>query len=115
MNEVIFPKRNAKIFSRETFSRQANKIITNLILILGGMIIVLSAVFISMSSATSQKGYELKLLQNQNEDLRVASEKLQTQLNESQSFDQIQNTKKLKEMASPDTRQYVTSKHETLK
>lgn len=115
MNEVILPKRNVKILNRETFSKQTNKIITTLVLLLGGMIIILSAVFISMTSATSQKGYELKLLQNQNEDLRVEKEKLKTKLDESQSFSEIEETSKLKEMTAPEAKQYVTSKRNARK
>lgn len=115
MNEVILPRRNTKIFSRETFSKQTNKIITTLVLLLGGMIIVLSAVFISMTSVTAQKGYELKGLQDQNEILRVEKEKLKTKLNESQSFIGIEETPKLKEMTAPEAKQFVTSKKEKLK
>lgn len=112
MNEVILPKRNVKIFSRETFTRQTNKVITMLVMILAGMIIILSAIFISMTSATSQKGYELKLLQNQNEELRLENEKFRTQLNESQSFQSIDDTRKLQTMTEAQQKQFVTSKRE---
>ena len=112
MNEVILPRRNAKIFTRETFTRHTNKIITLLILILGGVIIILSAVFLSMTSAAYQKGYELKNLQNQNEELRNENEKFQTELNESQSFQNIQDAKKLKAMSEPNQKQFVTSKRD---
>jgi cell division protein FtsL len=110
MNEVILPKRNVKIFSRETFTKQTNRIITMLVIILAGMIILLSTVFISMTSTASQKGYELKLLQNENEELKVNNENLRTQLNESKSFENIDDAKKLKEMQEANQKQFITGK-----
>lgn len=114
MNEVILPKRNVKIFSRETFSRTTNKTITMLVLVLGGMIIILSAVFVSMTSATSQKGYELRQLQLENEELQNANEKLSAQVTGSQAFSSVEDTGKVKTMTPPDLKAYVTSKKNQL-
>ncbi len=110
MNEVILPKRNVKILSRETFSRTTNKTITMLVLTLGAMIIILSAVFITMTSATSQKGYELKQLQLENEQLQVQNEKLRGEVTESRSFTSVEETEKVQDMTLPETKKYVTSK-----
>lgn len=110
MNEVILPKRNVKIFSRETFSRTTNKTITMLVLTLGGMIIILSAIFITMTSATSQKGYELKQLQLENEQLQTESEKLRGEVTDSRSFQSVEDAGKVKEMTAPNIKEYVTSK-----
>ncbi len=110
MNEVILPKRNVKMFSRETFSRKTNKTITMLVLTLGAMIIVLSAVFISMTSATSQKGYELKQLQLENEQLQNQNDQLSTQVTQSRSFNNVEDTGQVKTMTQPQLKEYVTSK-----
>lgn len=110
MNEVIFPKRNSKIFSRETFSRKTNRTITLLVLTLGGMIIVLGTVFISMTSATSQKGYELKQLQLENEQLQNENEQLGGQVTASKSFNNVEDTHQVKTMVQPDQKQYIMSK-----
>ncbi len=110
MNEVILPKRNVKILNRETFSRATNKTITMLVLTLGAMIIILSAVFITMTSATSQKGYELKQLQLANEQLQLTSEKLRGDVTESRSFTSVEETEKVQEMSPPEFKKYVTSK-----
>ncbi len=115
MNEVILPKRNVKIFSRETFSRKTNKTITMLVLTLGGMIIILSAVFVSMTSATSQKGYELRQLQLENEQLQIENEKLRSEVTDSRSFKSVEDAGNVKDMTPPDMKEYVTSKKSQIK
>lgn len=110
MNEIILPKRNVKILNRETFSRTLNKTITMLVLTLGAMIIVLSAVFVTMTSATSQKGYELKQLQLENEKLQIENEKLRRDVTESRSFQNLEDSSQVQDMAQPDSKRFVTSK-----
>lgn len=110
MNEIILPKRNVKILNRETFSRTLNKTITMLVLTLGGMIIVLSAVFVSMTSATSQKGYELKQLQIENEQLQIENEKLRREVTESRSFHSVEDSNQVQDMTQPESKRFVTSK-----
>lgn len=110
MNEVILPKRNGKIFSRETLSSNVRRTITLLILTLGAMIIVLSSILISMTSNTAQKGYEFTQLKNKNADLQLDHEKLKTELNETLAINKIENSTQLKAMAEPEQKQYLTKK-----
>lgn len=81
-----------------------------LVLTLGAMIIVLGTVFISMTSATSQKGYELKQLQLANEELQNANEQLRTEVTQSRSFNNVEDTGQVKTMTQPQLKEYVTSK-----
>lgn len=113
MNEVILPKRTTKILNRETFSARTNRTIVALIVTLALMIVVLSAVFITMTSTTSQKGYELSQLQRQNEALETEKEKLQNELTRSLSFQSISDNKKIQDMAAPEQKSFVIPKKRT--
>lgn len=110
MNEVILPKRTTKILNRETFSARTNRTIITLMITLGLMIVALSAVFITMTSTTSQKGYELSQLQKQNDVLATEKEKLQNELNQSLSFRNMNENKKIQEMTKPEAKAFVTPK-----
>lgn len=95
-------------FSREPLSLKINKTIFALVITLGLMIVILAVLFLTMVSSSGQKGYLLKELQIQNNQLQTENEKLKTELTEKLSFQKIENTEKVKEMTKPEAKVFIT-------
>lgn len=98
------------IKTREPLSKEIKKIITYLIITLTLIIIVLSVFFIFEIGNSSQKGYLLKQLQLQNDQLMLENEELNAQLMKIMSYPAIGKNPALKNMQEPEAKVFISPK-----
>lgn len=98
------------IKTRQPLSIEIRKTIVYLIITLTIMIIGFSAYFLLQTGSATQRGYMLKQLQLQNEDLRKQNEDLDEQLMKITSFPAIEKNPAFKRMQEALNKVYINTK-----
>jgi hypothetical protein len=95
--------------TRKPLSIEIKKTITYLLITLTTIIIGLSAYFILAIGSTSQKGYALKQLQLENNQLRLEGEELESELTKILSYPKVEQTAESKKMIEPENKVYINT------
>ncbi|MBI5152547.1 hypothetical protein HZA39_03365 [Candidatus Peregrinibacteria bacterium] len=95
------------IQTRTPLSVEIKKTIIYLLITLTALIIGLSAYFLLQTGNTTQRGYMLKQLQLQHENLQQQNEKLDEQLTEMMSSPALEKNPFIKKMQEPTSKVYV--------
>ena len=110
-----FPHRHRKRRRKVTLKTETHNTIKSLIITLTIMIVVLTIVSLVTTSKNSQLGYTLQQEKLKNEDLRNQKQQLNSQISTSTTTSEIIEGQKLKEMAAPETKTYVTEEDNKVK
>jgi len=95
------------ITPRKPLSMEVKKTIIYLLITLTVIIIGLSSYFLMQTSTATQRGYILKQLQIENENLRQENEKLDEDLTGKISFPSVEKNPALKKMIEPERKIYI--------
>lgn len=107
-SNIIDYKKRPRQKNKATLYSETQKTIRSLIITLTIMIAILGVVFLITSSQSSQKGYALKQEKLLNEHLRAENDSINSKINLSTSFTDLEESDKLKNMEEVKEKIYIT-------
>lgn len=117
MGVIEYNKKNYRIRAKQTLRNQTKKTIKALIITLTSMIVVLTAVFLSLTTKAAENGYTLEQAKLINEKLKNENDSIKARLTEVTAFSKLDQQKKVTEMQplEVDKKVYVTKEDNQVK
>lgn len=108
MSIIDYELKHGKIQNKETLRNETKRTIQLLVITLGVMIVSLSIIFLFTSNSGAQKGNILQKLKSENKELKNQKIELNTKVNDSNSFTNLQDNKQISDMQKIEIKNYVT-------
>lgn len=100
-------KKSRQSYRKQTFSQEIKKSIRSLTVATGVLVLLLSVLYFHIASESLVKGYTLKKLQEENNQLYYQNKILDGQIVEAKTFSNIEKDQTTKEMVSAENVEYV--------
>lgn len=115
MNIIDYSPRQTPKRRKTTLINETKSAVKLLIATLSTIIIVLGIMFLAATSENAQKGYALQQAKLRNEHLKTINTALETQITNSTSFNNIEESEKFSEMNTAEEKNYVTDEDNRVK
>ncbi|MBU1151533.1 hypothetical protein KJ632_01750 [Patescibacteria group bacterium] len=107
MNSIQYHKRYVKIRNKKTLRSEVKRTTKTLIITLATMIVILSIAFLSLTSKSAQKGYELAQQEIKNKELKDQEANIKSQLTEATSFSNLETEVFNENMEEAEKKDYI--------
>lgn len=105
---LIDYKKRPKIRTKERLSTETSKTVRLLVVTLAIMIVALGSLFLNASSKSAQKGYTLKLLEDENKDLKSTNANITAKITNDTAFSKVSEDEKVLGMQGDAQKLFVT-------